>query len=71
VAFLRASGAAQVVGLAQLLDRPAVRCIAGDGDLFGVLLNDLSLLGVGDVAGAAAAALGLLLALDLLGGEAR
>ncbi|KOG75245.1 hypothetical protein ADK77_02655 [Streptomyces antibioticus] len=43
----------------------------GGGELFGVLLDGLALLGVGDVAGAAASALGLLLALDLLGREAR
>ncbi|WP_436839880.1 hypothetical protein [Streptomyces albogriseolus] len=57
VAFLGAAEAAQVVGLAELLDRPALSFVVGGSQLFGVLLDGLALLGVGDVAGAAASAL--------------
>lgn len=57
VAFLGASGTAQVVGLAELLDRPALCLVVDGGEFFGVLLNGFALLGIGDVAGSAAAAL--------------
>ncbi|WP_437050528.1 hypothetical protein [Streptomyces sp. enrichment culture] len=60
VAFLGAAGAAQVVGLAELLDHPALLLVVGGGEPFGVLLDGLALLEVGDAAGTAASAPGLL-----------
>ncbi|WP_406375688.1 hypothetical protein OG788_39075 [Streptomyces sp. NBC_00647] len=71
VAFLAAAGAAQVVGLAEAFDVPAAAFVVGDGMVFGVLFDGGALFRVGDVAGAAAATLRFLLALDLIGGEAR
>lgn len=53
VAFLGAAGAAQVVGFAQFLDRPAGLLVVGDRVVFGLQSDGLALFWVGDVAGGA------------------
>ena len=48
--FFRAAGAAQVVGLAQPLDRPAVLLVVGYRVVLGVQFDGSAFLRVGDVA---------------------
>ncbi len=70
LAQVGAAGAAQVIGLVELLNGPALCLVVIDREAFGVFVDGLALLGVGGVAGAAPTALGLPLPLNLFGSEA-